>query len=374
MDGVDEHERTLFFPLEMEQIFSVPWEYGTNLYLSVCFMMTLNNVNLLRGSDSPMYAEQPQNLLVSPLPSQVTTGGFAVPTGPLQYPGLHSPNATRAADFDLTSNPGSWQSQWRSEMNSDLTRASLPQLHNPHQIPQILPCGWSRDLEPSIPPGIPQSLPTALTPSYSNAGQSEAWMCHFLGGSADTYTSSPDWDGSLSGSGFLRSFDNYDFHMNACVDPQPSTAMAHNALPSIQSTALPSSEPICDPESWTRIYRCKWLRGGGVTCEEHVAADRRGVVEHLQQAHGMRPGEEKIRQKCSWEDCQTTLNKESLARHILTVHLKEGKERIHCPECGQSFAREDSLKRHLKGGHHKAPSEKSAGRVLPTRNDAGSSR
>ena len=65
---------------------------------------------------------------------------------------------------------------------------------------QILPCGWSRDYGTSVvPPSIPQSQRSTLTPSYSRMGlgQYDPWMSYALGGGVDTCSDPPDGDISL---------------------------------------------------------------------------------------------------------------------------------------------------------------------------------
>ena len=233
---------------------------------------------------------------------------------------------------------------------------------NQYQIPL---CGWSCDFEPSPVPhsilSIPESMPQTLAPSHSNMGQHDAWLSYALGGNADTCG-----DTALSASGSLGAFTDYDFPSKAHADPQPSIASTHNAMPSIQSTTLLCSEPTCGPNPQTQIYGCQWL-ANSAPCEMRVMADRRSITEHLQQVHGMKMGEEKARKTCLWDGCRSTLNKESLVRHIIGVHLKKG---AHCAECGLLFAREDSLKRHLRRGRHKVPSGKGAVRQ-PPRNHVG---
>ena len=237
-------------------------------------------------------------------------------------------------------------------------RASVPQLQNQYQEPLL--CGWSRDLEPypvSLPSNLQSLSPTLPLSTYPNEYQHDAWMCHVLGGNADTCASSLDADTTLSASGFLGALADYDygFLLDAHVETQPPMALTHNNVTSSAQSA---------PQ--TRIFECQWIRNGS-PCNVSVMADRRSVVEHLQHMHDMKSGEEKFRQACLWEGCTRVLNKESLARHILTVHLKE---KVQCAQCGLSFAREDSLKRHLNGGHHKVFANKSAARQL-SRNHAG---
>ena len=253
-------------------------------------------------------------------------------------------------------------------MNSVLTPetcASVPQLHDQYQIPFI--CGWSSDLEPPDFASIPQSKHPTLTPSYSSEalGQYDPWMRHFVDGGAGVRASSPDGDTALSAPGFFGAFADYDFPSNARADQQPSIALTHNVVSSVQSTALPL---VCgaNPSRQTRNFECRWLTNGAL-CGMSVKADRRSIIEHLHHDHGIKTGEEKARKTCLWDRCRKTLNKESLPRHILAVHLKKG---VKCTECGLLFAREDSLKRHLRKGQHKVPSGKRAARQ-PSRNHAG---
>lgn len=325
-------------------------------------------------SDSPSasYVEYPlclgANSRFSSMPSLTTAEQSALSTTHPSHGSLHTsiPTAMCLEGFRVAPDSGTSQSQWSG------TNCGLSHNHAPiSQVQDRVPCGWSRDLEPLAVPNIP-ALPFPFSPAYQgtelypNLEQFDAWMYHVLGKGVDTCSPSPDGDTSLSASGFLRSFANYDFPLDARADPQPSIGPTHPVISPTQSqsAAFPWDEPICRSDRSTRVYECRWITNG-VLCDSRVAADRRRLVEHLQHAHGIRPGEEKARETCFWEGCKTVLNKESLARHILTVHLKE---RAHCADCGLWFAREDSLKRHLKGSQHNANHEKSATKRSPSRN------
>lgn len=344
-------------------------------------LTTKTKLTQSRNSDSPSYVEQPQNPPAYPyfssLPSPITAEQFPPSTGHLSYGRLHAstPIATGPVDFCMTPNLGPRLSSGSTHNNHALVSRQQNQYQN--QTPHGLLCDWSRDLEPCpVPPSIlntPLSLPPTLqvTHSYSNAGQYDAWMWHTLDGGMDGYASSPDGDTGLSG--FIANFEDHAFPLDACADPQPSIALTQNVMPPAQSqsTTFPCNEPIC---KWDRSiqgfrsFECRWLTDGA-PCEISVMADRRSVIEHLQHNHGIKPGAEKARETCLWEQCRTILNKESLGRHILTVHLKE---KVHCDDCGLWFARKDSLKRHLKGGQHHVPPEKSVtARQPPSRHHAG---
>lgn len=304
----------------------------------------------------------------------------------------------------MSSDPELWQLQWMNDvdelewsgMSSNLahvTNASVapyPMLDHPLDGPL---CGWSCDIKPRLPPlsipSIPQPLSPMLTSSCPDTEQ-YPWLWHTqtFNGIMDTCASSPERDASFTASDFLRALADYDCTPDVRADPQPSVVLPHNAISSPQSSGTsPYSEysicepsvapkrnaissprssatfsysefPTCEPPRQDRYFECHWLTNGGL-CGKHVMPNRCSVIAHVQDFHGIKPGEEKAREMCFWEHCGTVLRKESLARHILTVHLKE---KVHCAECRLGFAREDSLKRHLKGSQHKVTLDKSAAR------------
>ncbi|KAG1824038.1 hypothetical protein EV424DRAFT_1396664 [Suillus variegatus] len=48
---------------------------------------------------------------------------------------------------------------------------------------------------------------------------------------------------------------------------------------------------------------------------------------------------------CHWDGCGKEMQKESISRHIVTVHLSD---KMKCGSCGKQFTRSDSKLRHLK--------------------------
>lgn len=91
-------------------------------------------------------------------------------------------------------------------------------------------------------------------------------------------------------------------------------------------------------------HRCQWSDCAS-PCGEAVAGTKNAIGQHLQAAHGIRLKADKTIQVCHWEKCQKSMRKESIARHILAIHMKD---KVHCPSCGSRFARPDSLQRHQR--------------------------
>ncbi|KAG9315381.1 hypothetical protein JVU11DRAFT_4528 [Chiua virens] len=340
------------------------WEYDSS-----------NNAFPLRIEQSELQSLTPHSHLYT-LPTPPTTEQFAVPTDSLQLRNPRVP-ATRTADFSVPSDAVHCQleSQWAG-MSSTFPlgdHAFVPpgQLPNSgyYETPHDLLCGGSREYGPSpLPTGLPsvsQSLSSLPTPPYLNMQQySDAPTWPVLDRpSVEPHTSSPSGD-----TGFLTTLDyaNDSYFDTSAADCRLQASIGqvtrNGMLPVHSAVMLPSnlSTPNHDTEyrqaPCTSDSECRWLALDGTPCLSSVVPNRRGVIDHLHHAHGIRPGDEKVRQTCLWEHCGTSLNKESLGRHILTVHLRK---KVKCPECRELFAREDSLRRHLnlnlKGGQHHAP-------------------
>ncbi|KAJ7465448.1 hypothetical protein B0H11DRAFT_2284860 [Mycena galericulata] len=117
---------------------------------------------------------------------------------------------------------------------------------------------------------------------------------------------------------------------NRCADryrehPERIKDVVQRAL----EDAAASREPI----------ECKWWPG----CDAMVSTDQGALWTHLQNRHGVLHG---VRVGCLWTGCAATIQSSSLVQHVKSVHLLWG---VLCPLCGESFAREDTLKRHLSG-------------------------
>ncbi|KAI9573884.1 hypothetical protein HD554DRAFT_1990414, partial [Boletus coccyginus] len=90
------------------------------------------------------------------------------------------------------------------------------------------------------------------------------------------------------------------------------------------------------------LHQCQWFDGTR-PCGALVAGTKNAIGQHLQTAHGLRLKADKTMQVCHWEGCRKSMRRESIARHILAVHMLD---KVLCPSCRSRFARTDSMQRH----------------------------
>ncbi|KAF9219953.1 hypothetical protein BS17DRAFT_363923 [Gyrodon lividus] len=132
---------------------------------------------------------------------------------------------------------------------------------------------------------------------------------------------------------------------NLEINPHP-----HLRPHSITQPATTPSDPWNRPSLGVAedplMHECQWSHDGA-SCGTFLAGNKREIALHLRDADAIPlQGNTKKPQKCLWKGCRKTMHKESIARHILAVHMKET---VHCARCKSSFARNDSLQRHLRG-------------------------
>ncbi|KIJ14445.1 hypothetical protein PAXINDRAFT_100160 [Paxillus involutus ATCC 200175] len=211
-------------------------------------------------------------------------------------------------------------------------------------------CGRSCSLE-EIP--VASNHINPQLPSMTDAHSCDALDRQFF-----DYQTPFDRTGTLAAYSTLPNVDDASTNDNSHALPsaQAQMTLLHASVPSsirqpeiLFFDELKHSVGTGNAASDLRTYQCLWSPKD-VPCLTLVSRDRRSVIDHLHDVHGVKPGDDKTPQKCLWRLCTKTMNKESIPRHILTVHLKE---KAHCTKCGLSFAREDSLKRHLKGAQQK---------------------
>jgi serine/threonine protein kinase len=103
-----------------------------------------------------------------------------------------------------------------------------------------------------------------------------------------------------------------------------------------------STAPASRAHYLNDTFQCKWSIANGLRCDALIRGH--DISSHLPEAHGIH-GSDKSRVRCTWNDCNRELNKESLLRHVEEIHLNI----VHpCEMCGATFSRRDTLHKHRK--------------------------
>ena len=164
-----------------------------------------------------------------------------------------------------------------------------------------------------------------------------------VGGNLDAHSLHPlTLSESSSYSALMPSTHSPVKHVSASRFPSRPTAAR-----SLRHTPYP-----IDPDSTRRtrsasfpyVYECQWLNGT-IPCGIMVTGTKKAIAKHLQDAHAIRIKANRTEVVCQWDDCQKSMRRESIARHILAVH---NQDKVPCPSCGSRFARKDSLQRHQR--------------------------
>ena len=91
-------------------------------------------------------------------------------------------------------------------------------------------------------------------------------------------------------------------------------------------------------------FRCGWVSESEATC---ICIVRRSdLIKHLRLCHGVITD---FTATCHWGDCNESMPRGSISRHIGMRHLNEGHS--VCTICGVKFSRRDGLHAHMKRRH-----------------------
>ena len=101
-------------------------------------------------------------------------------------------------------------------------------------------------------------------------------------------------------------------------------------------------EGLTEPNGKLNVHQCLWEEDRS-PCPLWIKGDKSSISAHIQKWHRGRPGEDKLEVDCRWSTCRKTMLKESISRHILSIHLGETWE---CQGCGKAIARKDVYVRH----------------------------
>ncbi|KAF8437663.1 hypothetical protein L210DRAFT_876958, partial [Boletus edulis BED1] len=72
------------------------------------------------------------------------------------------------------------------------------------------------------------------------------------------------------------------------------------------------------------------------------------VSRHIRNEHALRGGNGRQRVECPWRDCSRHLQRQSVVRHILSIHLRLST--WLCPRCSRAFSRRGTAHRCHLGG------------------------
>lgn len=99
---------------------------------------------------------------------------------------------------------------------------------------------------------------------------------------------------------------------------------------------------LTEPDGKLIAHPCLW-EDDHSPCHLWIKGDRSCINAHIQKWHGEKPGGEKSKVHCRWSGCGKRMLKESIARHVLSVHLGEVWE---CQGCGKDIVRNDAYGQH----------------------------
>ncbi|KIM64267.1 hypothetical protein SCLCIDRAFT_115761 [Scleroderma citrinum Foug A] len=92
-------------------------------------------------------------------------------------------------------------------------------------------------------------------------------------------------------------------------------------------------------------HTCAWVVGNaccGLPVFRHM------FPTHLRDYHGI-TGSDRTQFQCRWVGCGAVMNKESINRHVMEMHLQT---RHTCPFCRENFSRRHTLNSHIRSKHY----------------------
>ncbi|KAH7883377.1 hypothetical protein F5I97DRAFT_1904558 [Phlebopus sp. FC_14] len=101
---------------------------------------------------------------------------------------------------------------------------------------------------------------------------------------------------------------------------------------------------LCTPDATISVHKCRWDEQRS-PCDLWVVGDKSCMNTHIQRWHGGKPGGDKLETDCRWSNCHKRMNKESIARHVVTIHLGE---KWWCQGCSDEIVRKDAYDRHVE--------------------------
>ncbi|KAG1716099.1 hypothetical protein ID866_1071 [Astraeus odoratus] len=120
----------------------------------------------------------------------------------------------------------------------------------------------------------------------------------------------------------------------------PSVSQQSYSGVSFPSFPTPQT-PTPPPPSQIYMHRCEWTTR---SCNGWAPGKNREMGEHLRESHDF-IGNEKDTVHCQWGNCNKSLQRMNMGRHIVSTHLRET---TTCPRCNKTLSRPDVASRHEK--------------------------
>ena len=96
------------------------------------------------------------------------------------------------------------------------------------------------------------------------------------------------------------------------------------------------------------VHESQWAKSRN-PCGMWIMGSRSHVGAHIRKWHSQSYSDSTVKCSCLWDGCTTSkvMLKDSLNRHVVTVHFGEG---FHCQGCDQNFSRKDVYNKHVESG------------------------
>lgn len=180
--------------------------------------------------------------------------------------------------------------------------------------------------------GYPDNMPVPST-SYGNQCISPQFMPHSVSSAVSPHPTLVFPSGNYN---FPHGDSRSSYPPSVQLPYSPQSYSSISPLPYPADPAIPSKQP-----SHIRMHACKW---GVKACNTLAPGKNREMGEHLREFHEF-IGNEKDIVHCHWSNCNKSLQRMNMGRHIVSTHLRQT---TICPRCNKSLSRPDVASRHEK--------------------------
>ncbi|KAH0825717.1 hypothetical protein J3R83DRAFT_9961 [Lanmaoa asiatica] len=204
-----------------------------------------------------------------------------------------------------------------------------------HYKPAVSPGAGVRQLDYSRPESNPFRLSPNLRADLRSLGNLDSPSHDIAEVSALAFTPVDQTRGEIVGKAFP---------LRAQSSLLPQVRSWGSSVCNDTSSVKPAhpQNPNDDPSDDVHTF-CEWTDEHG-TCNMDILGDRVWMSHHLSRYHNV-VGNEKSQRACLWRGCTDTMNKGSLARHVVSRHLRAG---ASCGFCSKVYSRADVARRHTK--------------------------